>query len=153
MRGQRLVQGRCNGEVVCQARTAAVCANGSINHHYSTEPPLVDVAERRLLAAVIHSSDHVLRPLFPPVITRRPGLRRRQHGFCPSGERRSQFYSSNSISYFKSLVHLLCQMFIFIIFIYQLTVPYLLRINSLFSIMFSGVAELWSVDRCPFCIH
>src|SRR6218665_176933 len=31
---------------------------------------LVDVAERRLhvLAAVIHSSDHVLRPLFPPVI-------------------------------------------------------------------------------------
>src|SRR6218665_118536 len=39
MRGERLVQGRCNGEVVCQARTAAVCANGSINHHYSTEPP------------------------------------------------------------------------------------------------------------------
>src|SRR6218665_2468851 len=39
MRGQRLVQGRCNGEVVCQARTAAVYANGSINHHYSTEPP------------------------------------------------------------------------------------------------------------------
>src|SRR6218665_1379159 len=39
MRGQRLVQGRCNGEVVCRARTAAVCANGSINHHYSTEPP------------------------------------------------------------------------------------------------------------------
>src|SRR6218665_2499948 len=42
---------------------------------------LVDVAERRLLAAVIHSSDHVLRPLFPRVITRRPGLRRRQHEF------------------------------------------------------------------------
>src|SRR6218665_626302 len=39
MRGQRLVQGRCNGEVVYRARTAAVCANGSINHHYSTEPP------------------------------------------------------------------------------------------------------------------
>src|SRR6218665_592622 len=39
MRGQRLVQGRCNGEVVCGARPAAVCANGSINHHYSTEPP------------------------------------------------------------------------------------------------------------------
>src|SRR6218665_327666 len=42
---------------------------------------VVDVAERRLLAAVIHSSDHVLRPLFPPVITRRPGLRRRQQEF------------------------------------------------------------------------
>src|SRR6218665_1246952 len=39
MRGQRLVQGRCNGKVVYRARTAAVCANGSINHHYSTEPP------------------------------------------------------------------------------------------------------------------
>src|SRR6218665_3911992 len=39
MRGQRLVQGRCNGEVVYRARTASVCANGSINHHYSTEPP------------------------------------------------------------------------------------------------------------------
>src|SRR6218665_2276417 len=39
MRGQRLVQGRCNGEVVYGARTAAVCANGSNNHHYSTEPP------------------------------------------------------------------------------------------------------------------
>src|SRR6218665_2229713 len=38
MRGQRLVQGRCNGEVVYEARNAAVCANGSINHHYSTEP-------------------------------------------------------------------------------------------------------------------
>src|SRR6218665_2499569 len=24
---------------MCRARTAAVCANGSINHHYSTEPP------------------------------------------------------------------------------------------------------------------
>src|SRR6218665_3247185 len=33
------MRGRCNGEVVCQARTASVCANGSINHHYSTEPP------------------------------------------------------------------------------------------------------------------
>src|SRR6218665_1895958 len=42
---------------------------------------LIDVADRRLLAAVIHSSDHVLRPLVPPVITRRPGLRRRQHEF------------------------------------------------------------------------
>src|SRR6218665_3167789 len=112
---------------------------------------LVDVAERRLLAAVIHSSDHVLRPLFPPVITRRPGLRRRQHEFIyPSGERRSQFYSSNSISYFKSLVRILCQLFIFI---YPLTAPYLHRINSLFCIMFNGVAELRSVDRCRFCIH
>jgi|SRR6218665_219482 len=48
-----------------------------------------------------------------------------------------QFYFSNSLSYFKSLVRLLCLLFIFIIFIYQLTVPYLLRINSLFCNMFS----------------
>ena len=33
------------------------------------------------LAAVIPSSDLVLRPLFPPIIPRRPGLRRRQHEF------------------------------------------------------------------------
>src|SRR6218665_1125718 len=45
MRGKRLVQGRCNGEVVCRARTAAVCANGSINHHYSTEPPMDPLRE------------------------------------------------------------------------------------------------------------
>ena len=71
----------------------------------------------------------------------------------PSGERQSWFYSSNSLSYFKSLVRLLCLLFIFIIFIYQLTVPYLLCINSLFCSMFSGVAELRSVNRCRFCIH
>ena|SRR6218665_628035 len=29
----------------------------------------------------IHSFDHVPRPLFPPVISRRPGLGRRQHEF------------------------------------------------------------------------
>jgi len=27
---------------------------------------MVDVADRQLLAAVIHSSDHILRPLLPP---------------------------------------------------------------------------------------
>src|SRR6218665_1146558 len=43
MRVYRLVQGRSIGEVVCQARTAAVCANGSINHHYSTEPLIVSI--------------------------------------------------------------------------------------------------------------
>src|SRR6218665_1445993 len=47
MRGQRLVQGRCNGEVVYGARTAAVCANGSINHHYSTEPSRWSSGEQR----------------------------------------------------------------------------------------------------------
>ena len=40
---------------------------------------MVDVADRRLLAAVIHSSDHVLRPIFPPVLSRRPGLRSQRH--------------------------------------------------------------------------
>src|SRR6218665_3520714 len=65
-----------------------------------------------------------------------------------------EFYSSNYLSYFKSLVRLLSLLFIFIIiFIYQQTIPYLLLIDLLFCSMFSGVAELRSVDRCRFCIH
>jgi len=54
---------------------------GYLPEEFPDAGELVDVADRRLLAAVTHSSDHVLRPLFPHVISRRPGLRRRQHEF------------------------------------------------------------------------
>jgi len=42
---------------------------------------LVNTAEDRLLSSVIHNSYHVLRPLFPPILTRRPGLCKRAHPF------------------------------------------------------------------------
>src|SRR6218665_578130 len=42
---------------------------------------LVTEAENRRLTSVNHRHYHVLRPLFPPVITRRPGLRPRPHDF------------------------------------------------------------------------
>jgi len=34
-----------------------------------------------LLSMVMHNRHHVLRPLFPPVLERRPGLRSRHHQF------------------------------------------------------------------------
>src|SRR6218665_552746 len=45
---------------------------------------LVTEAENRLLISVNHRHYHVLRPLFPPVITRHPGLRPRSHDFSLS---------------------------------------------------------------------
>src|SRR6218665_2155645 len=42
---------------------------------------LVAEAETRLLASVALRPHHFLRPLFPPVIIRRPGLRPRPHNF------------------------------------------------------------------------
>ena len=42
---------------------------------------LVAEAEARLLASVVLRPHHVLRPLFPPVTIRRPGLRPRPHNF------------------------------------------------------------------------
>src|SRR6218665_314147 len=42
---------------------------------------LVNTAEDRLLSSVIRNSYHVLRPLFLPILTRRPGLRKRAHPF------------------------------------------------------------------------
>src|SRR6218665_847553 len=38
-------------------------------------------SQRLRLASVVLRPHHVLRPLFPPVITRRPGLRPRPHNF------------------------------------------------------------------------
>ena len=46
-----------------------------------TAAAMVADAENRLLASVISRPDHVFRPLFPPIIIRRPGLRRRPHDF------------------------------------------------------------------------
>ena len=42
---------------------------------------MVADAENRFLAAVSSCSNHVLRPVFPPLIERRPGLRSRPHNF------------------------------------------------------------------------
>src|SRR6218665_91236 len=42
---------------------------------------LIAEAETRLLASVVLRHNHVLRPLFPPVIIRRPGLRPRPQEF------------------------------------------------------------------------
>ena len=47
--------------------------------HCQTFNSLVNTAEDRLLSSVIRNSYHVLRPLFPPILTRRPGLRKRAH--------------------------------------------------------------------------
>src|SRR6218665_2871045 len=42
---------------------------------------LVNTAEDRLLSSVIRNSYHILCPLFLPILTRRPGLRKRAHPF------------------------------------------------------------------------
>ena len=44
---------------------------GYLPEEFPDAGELVDVTDRRLFAAVIPSSDRVLRPLFPPVISRR----------------------------------------------------------------------------------
>src|SRR6218665_3540865 len=45
------------------------------------QPWLPTPIEDRLLAAVSSCSNHVLRPVFPPLIERRTGLRPRPHNF------------------------------------------------------------------------
>src|SRR6218665_4160963 len=42
---------------------------------------LVNMAEDRLLSSVILNSYHVLCPLFPPILTRQPGLSKQAHPF------------------------------------------------------------------------
>src|SRR6218665_2311274 len=54
---------------------------GYLPAHCQTFNSLVNTAEDRLLSSVIRNSYHVLRPLFPPILTRRPGLRKRVHPF------------------------------------------------------------------------
>src|SRR6218665_1638144 len=53
---------------------------GYLLAHCQTFNSLVNTAEDRLLS-VIRNSYHVLRPLFPPILTRRLGLRKRAHPF------------------------------------------------------------------------
>src|SRR6218665_2538042 len=54
---------------------------GYLPAHCQTFNSLVNTAEDRLFSSVIRNSYHVLRPLFPPILTRRPGLRKRAHPF------------------------------------------------------------------------
>ena len=42
---------------------------------------LVRGADKYMLSMVMHNRHHVLRPPFPPVLERRPGLRSRHHSF------------------------------------------------------------------------
>src|SRR6218665_1586269 len=54
---------------------------GYLPAHCQTFNSLVNTAEDRLLSSVIRNSYPVLRPLFPPLLPSRPGLRKRAHPF------------------------------------------------------------------------
>src|SRR6218665_3885445 len=55
---------------------------------------LVCDAEDGLLAAVASCAAHVLRPIFPPLIARRPGLRPRPHDFTlPDKDDKNLYFS------------------------------------------------------------
>jgi len=54
---------------------------GYLPPHTIDASAMVADGEDRLLAAVSSCSNHVLRPVFPPLIERRPGLRPRPHNF------------------------------------------------------------------------
>src|SRR6218665_1160310 len=54
---------------------------GYLQPHTIDASAMVADVEDRLLAAVSSCSNHVLRPIFPPLIERRPGLRPRPHNF------------------------------------------------------------------------
>src|SRR6218665_3725485 len=54
---------------------------GYLPAHCQTFNFLVNTAEDNLLSSIIRNSYHVLRPLFPPILTRRPSLRKRAHPF------------------------------------------------------------------------
>src|SRR6218665_1409014 len=66
-------------------RLPLVASALSVSSYLPPEQPdaesLVTEAENRLLASVNHRLCHILRPLFPPVITRRPGFRPRSYDF------------------------------------------------------------------------
>src|SRR6218665_2036931 len=64
----------------------------------STASAMVADAENRLLASIASHPDHVLRPLFPLIITRRPGLRRRPcTRLLPAHKGRQQLHPAYSI--------------------------------------------------------
>src|SRR6218665_3857919 len=72
-----------------QATGSALIASSQEQSEWVTYHPtpsmlpsaMVSDAEDRLLAAVCSCSNHVLHPVFPPQIERRPGLRPRPHNF------------------------------------------------------------------------
>jgi len=69
------------------------CEDGLSSYRVPDAAAIADVADSRLLATVIHNdcSHHLLKSLFPPAISRRPGLRRRQHEFTLSEKDDSNF--------------------------------------------------------------
>src|SRR6218665_998602 len=52
---------------------------------------LVEGADKGLLMAVVQNAEHVLRPHFFPVISRRSNLRPRTHNFCLPDKNDSNF--------------------------------------------------------------
>src|SRR6218665_2833098 len=54
---------------------------GYLPAHCQTFTSLVNTPQYKLPSSVIRNSYPVLRPLFPPTLTRRPGLRKRAHPF------------------------------------------------------------------------
>src|SRR6218665_298905 len=66
---------------------------GYLPHHTVDASAMVANAEDLLLATVSSCSNHVLRPVFPPWIERRPGLRPRPHNFTLPGKDNKNFIS------------------------------------------------------------
>src|SRR6218665_3420041 len=64
-----------NMQLVKQSYTINLPANSL------TFNALDNTEEDRLLSCIIRNSYHVLGPLFPPTLNRRPGLRKRAHPF------------------------------------------------------------------------
>lgn len=72
---------------------------------------LIAKAESRLLASVALRSHHVLRPLFPLVLTQRPGLHPCPNDFTlPNKDDYNLFQESFAIHYFlsSSLIFISC---------------------------------------------
>ena len=78
------------------------CRMGYLSRETPEAAVLVDDAEDGLLAAVASCSAHVLRPIFPPLIARRPGLRPRPHDFTLPDKVDKNFISR---VLYRSLLH------------------------------------------------
>ena len=57
---------------------------GYLPLHTVDASAMVADADDRFLAAVSFCPNHVLRPVFTPMIERRPGLKPRPHNFTPT---------------------------------------------------------------------
>jgi len=78
------------------------CRMGYLPRETPEAAVLVGDAEDGLLAAVASCSAHVLRPIFPPLIARRPGLRPRPHDFTLPDKDDKNFISR---VLYRSLLH------------------------------------------------